>query len=194
MPKKIVILQGHPDPSQKHFGHALADAYAREATLTGHEVRRVEVAKLTFPLLRSKREWTDGPLPAGLRDAQAAIAWADHVVLIFPLWLGMMPALVKGFLEQVLRPGFAFRYDANHSLTKALKNKSARVIMTMGMPARWYRSFFRAEGLKGMERSILGFCGLRPIRETFIGLVEDKSAASRQKWLGRIGELGRKAA
>ena len=194
MPKKILILQGHPDPTRKHFGHALADIYAQEAELGGHEVRRVEIAKLTFPLLRNKREWTEAPLPPGLRDAQAAIAWADHVVLIFPLWLGMMPALVKGFLEQVLRPGFAFRYDEHHSLTKGLKKKSARIVMTMGMPARWYRGYFRAAGLKGVERSILGFCGLRPISETFIGLVEDKSAAARQKWLGRIGGLGRRGA
>ena len=192
MPRKIVLIQGHPDPAQKHFGHFLADAYANGAASAGHEVRRIEIARINFPLLRSKAEWTGGTLPASLREAQAAMGWANHVVLIFPLWLGTMPAMVKGFLEQVLRPGFAFRYDSNHALTKGLREKSARVVVTMGMPAQWYRTYFRARGIKGLERSILGFCGLRPIRETLVGLVEDKSAASREKWLRQLEELGAK--
>src|SRR3954466_2978042 len=106
MQRRIVILQGHPDPDERHFGHALADAYANAALAEGHAVRRVEIAQLDFPLLRTRAAW-EGTLPAGLQDAQTAIGWAEHIVLLFPLWLGTMPALVKAFLEQVLRPGFA---------------------------------------------------------------------------------------
>ena len=127
MAKKITIIQGHPDPVSLHFGHALAESYARGALAAGHEIKRIEVAQLDFPLLRSQTEWNSGRAPAGLRDAQAAIAWADHLVLIFPLWLGTMPAILKGFLEQVFRPGFALIYEGHRFPQKGLTGKSGRM-------------------------------------------------------------------
>lgn len=191
--KKVVVIQGHPDPRGRHFGHALADAYAEAASAAGHEVRRVEVAKMDFPILRNPEEWNDQSAPPALREAQAAIAWADHLVLFFPLWLGTMPALLKAFLEQVLRPGFALIYSGHRFPQKGLENKSARVVVTMGMPAFWYRWFFRAHGVKGLERSILAFCGISPIKESFVGLVESKDGSGRARWLARLATLGREA-
>jgi putative NADPH-quinone reductase len=191
MPKKITIIQGHPDPVPRHFGHGLADAYAQGALAGGHEVRRIEIAQLEFPLLRNQTEWNSGQLPAGLRQAQADIAWADHLVLVFPLWLGTMPALMKGFLEQVLRPGFALIYEGHDFPQKGLSGKSARVVVTMGLPAFWYRFFFRAHGVRGLERSILGFCGVKPVNETLIGLVEINDAQGREKWLKKLAGYGK---
>lgn len=191
MHRKITIIQGHPDPTARHFGHALAEAYARGATETGHKVKCVEIARLDFPLVRNYAEWNEGKLPDSLREAQAAIRWADHLVLIFPLWLGTMPALLKAFLEQVLRPRFALIYEGHRFPQKGLAGKSGRVVVTMGMPAFWYRWFFRAHGVRGLERSILGFCGIKPIHETLIGLVEAKDGAAREKWLAKLEALGR---
>lgn len=83
MLKRITILQGHPDPRGQHFGHALADAYATGARVAGHEIKSIEVAKLDFPLLRSSEEFYQGPTPEGILPAQAAIRWADHLILGF---------------------------------------------------------------------------------------------------------------
>lgn len=191
MKKKIVLLQGHPDPKGGHFCHALADAYASGALEAGHELRRIEVAQLDFPLLRSQAQWLQGEVPPALREAQAAIRWADHLVIVFPLWLGTVPALLKGFLEQVFRPGFAFVAGASRFPRKGLAGKSARVVVTMGMPSFWYRWFFRAHGVRGLEQGILGFCGIKPVDETLIGLVEAKDARKRSKWLDQLDQLGR---
>jgi len=193
MGKKIVIIQGHPSREQTHLGHALADAYDQGAVAAGHEVRRIEVALLDFPLLRSAEEWNSGAMPEGLRDAQSAIGWAEHLVMFFPLWTGTMPALLKGFLEQVTRPGFAFctRPDG-HGMTPALTGKSARLVVTMGMPAVWFQLFYHAHGVRGLQRSILGFCGIKPVRTTYIGLVDAKSFKA-DKWLAEIRALGGKA-
>lgn len=193
MKRKIVVIQGHPDPAGGHYGHALADAYARGAAATGHRVRRVEVAQLDFPMLRRATDWQSAVAPPALREAQAAIAWADHVVIFFPLWLGTMPALLKAFLEQVLRPGFALIYQGHRFPQKGLSGKSAHVIVTMGMPAFWYRWFFRAHGVRGLERNVLNFCGLKPIHETLIGLVEAKDGRARERWLERMEKAGRDA-
>lgn len=195
MAKRIVILQGHPDPAGGHFGHALAEAYAEGAAGTGHEVRRIEVARLAFPLLRTKEDFEHGPVPGAVRPAQEAIAWAEHLVILYPLWLGTMPALFKGFLEQVFRPGFAAEEgQAGRPWKKRLGGRSARIVVTMDMPAVAYRWYFRAHSLKALERNVLGLCGIGPNRATLIGMVEAMGPAKREKWLETLRRLGRRAA
>jgi putative NADPH-quinone reductase len=100
MGKRILLIQGHPDPCQDHLCHTLADAYAGGARAAGHELRTTTVAQLDFPLLRNEHEWQQGALPDALRKVQDDIFWAQHMVIFFPLWLGDMPALFKGFLER----------------------------------------------------------------------------------------------
>jgi putative NADPH-quinone reductase len=187
---RIALIQGHPDPAGGHLCNGLADAYVGGATEAGHEVRIVEVATLPFQLLRTKAEFDHGKVPPALAEAQQAIGWAEHLVFVYPLWLGGMPALLKGFLEQVARPGFAFEMKPGQRPRKGLRGKSARVIITMGMPTVVYRWYFGAHGLKSLQKSILSFVGIKPMRATLIGLVETMSAQSRQKWLARVRELG----
>lgn len=194
MGKRILILQGHPDATARHYCHALAEAYADGARRAGHSVETCEIAQLDFPLLRSKADWDDGPTPDSLKPAQEAILRAEHLVFVFPLWLGGMPALLKGFLEQVARPGFAFVRDgAGTAFTKkGLKGRSARVVVTMGMPAVVYRWFYRAHSVKSLERNILGFVGIAPVHETLIGMVGNFKGDDGQRWLTKLRELGRR--
>ncbi|MBW8846592.1 MAG: NAD(P)H-dependent oxidoreductase [Burkholderiales bacterium] len=192
--RRLLLIQGHPDNSQHHLCHALASAYAEGAKAAGHEVCRIDVAALDFPLLRSKKDWELGVVPDSLLSAQEDILWAEHVVLFFPLWLGDMPALLKGFLEQVARPGFALGKAGDQPLgTKLLKGRSARVVVTMGMPTLVYRWYFRAHSLKSLERNILGFVGFAPVRETLVGMVESLDEADAAQWLERMNKAGRKA-
>ncbi len=191
---RLLLIQGHPDSSTRHFAHLLADAYADGALAAGHEVRTIDVSTLEFPLLRSQADWETGSVPETLQAAQQDILWADHLVLFFPLWLGDMPALLKGFLEQIARPGFAFRKEAgNPFAAKGLTGRSARVVVTMGMPALIYRWYFRAHSVKALERNILGFIGIAPVRETLIGMVAGQTPATVAKWERVMRGLGRKA-
>lgn len=190
-PQRISLIQGHPDVVIRHFCHALEDAYAQGAEGAGHEVRRVPVGQLDFPLLRSQQAWESGPVPSALAQAQADIAWAQHLVLFFPLWLGDMPALLKGFLEQVARPGFAFHAEGDNPYAKkGLTGRSGRVVVTMGMPALVYRWYFRAHSVKNLERNILGFIGISPVNETLIGLVDELGDEGVRKWQDKLRKLG----
>lgn len=103
---RVAIIDGHPDPDRSHFVHALADAYELGARQC-HQVDRIDIADMDFPLLRSAEQWQGEAPTAELRDAQTAIRKASHVAIFYPLWLGDVPVLLKGFLEQVARPGFA---------------------------------------------------------------------------------------
>jgi len=186
----VVILQGHPDPAGGHLCHALADAYAEGAAKAGHAVRRVAIAQIDFPLLRTREAFETGELPAALEPAREAIVSADHIVLVFPLWLGAQPAVVKGFLEQLMRPGVAFAYREKAMPQKLLAGKSARIVVTMGMPAFVYRLFYRAHGLRALRRNIFEFVGIKPVRETVIGMVEGLKAGDLRRWLDRMRALG----
>jgi putative NADPH-quinone reductase len=189
--RRIMIVNGHPDADSPHLLHALIDAYAEGARAAGHEIRRIDVAALEFPLLRSASEWEHGELPAMLKPAQDDIAWCDHLLLCFPLWLGDMPALLKGFLEQVARPGFAFHRDEKNPYgKKALGGRSARIVVTMGMPAVVYRLYFRAHSVKSLERNILGFVGIAPVHETLVGMVEQLDKQDVAKWCAKLRKLG----
>lgn len=188
--KTIAIVQGHPDPAGHRFCHALADAYAEGAAEGGHIVHRVEIARLDFPLLRTKADFEGGVLPPGLSEAWQGISDADHLVFVFPLWLGTMPALLKAFLEQIARPGYAFEYVKDGFPRKLLDGKSARLVVTMGMPTFVYRFWFLAHGMRALERNILKFVGIKPIRESFFGMIEAASDDKRKGWLGEIRRAG----
>ncbi len=191
--RRILVLDGHPDPCGGHFVHGLATAYREAALAAGHEVRTILIAALEFPLLRSPEDFLHGRPPATVAAAQADVDWADHLAIFSPLWLGSMPALAKGFFEQALRPGFAFGAARGRGLPEQkLKGRSARVVVTMGMPAFFYRWFYRAHSLKSFERNILHFCGIRPVRTTVVGMVESKP--TREKALAAIRRLGARAA
>lgn len=188
----ICILQGHPDPAPGRFCHALADAYRRGAETAGHTVTIVNIAALDVPVLRSAADFAT-PATGDIAAAQAEIMAADHLVVIFPLWLGGMPALLKAFFEQIARGAFLIEPREGGWPLAHLKGKSARVIVTMGMPAPAYALFMGGHGVKSLDSGILGMAGVGPIHDTLIGGV-DGDAKHRKDWLEKVEELGAKAA
>jgi putative NADPH-quinone reductase len=189
MPRRILIIDGHPDSGSERFMHALVASYRDAAAAAGHTVKAIEVATLDFPLLRSAEDFQKGKPPAAILAAQRQIAWAEHLAIFYPLWLGSMPSLTKAFFEQCLRPGFAFGPASGRGLPKQkLKGRSARVVVTMGMPSFFYRWFYRAHSLKSFERNVLHLCGIRPVRATIVGGVESKAA--RERALAAMRRLG----
>lgn len=193
MGRRIAIVQGHPDRRAERFCRMLAEAYAAGAARGGHETRLIDIAALEFPLIRTQAEFERGALPAAIEAAQETLRWADHWVIIYPLWFGDAPALFKAFVEQVFRPGFGLRYREGRLPEGLLKGRSARVIVTMGMPALVYRFFFFAHGLRNLKRNVLNYAGVSPVRATLIGSIRDMDRASGEKWLATIEELGRRA-
>ena len=184
----IVVGNSVPDS----FCEALAHAYARGAGQGGHEATLLALTKLKFdPILREgyRREQ---PLEPDLVRAREAIRAADHLVFIFPLWCGDMPAILKGFIERVLQPDLLAVHGGTGDW-KILKGKSARVIMTMGMPGWFYRFWFGAHALKLFRRNILRFTGVKPVRTTIHGMVEAVSHGTRLEWLRETEALGHTA-
>jgi putative NADPH-quinone reductase len=195
MAKRILVINAHPDRLRRHLCHALVEAYVEGASGAGHSIRRIDLAGFEFSLLHSQEEFESRNVPAELKGAVEDILWAEHLVFVFPLWLGTMPALLKAFLEQVMRPGVAFDYVSKGGPAKTLLNgRSARLIVTMGMPSFVYRLWFLAHGIAGLRRSILNFVGIKPVRTTFFGMLEQAGDGKRRTWVEKVRALGRDAA
>jgi putative NADPH-quinone reductase len=190
MTKRVLIIDGHPDAAP-HLIHDLADAYAEGARSAGHDVRRIDLSAMDVPILHSPSTWTR-PAAGKMAEAQEEIRRAGHIAIFYPLWLGDMPALLKAFFEQVMRPGFAFDENARPGRAGLLKGRSAVVVVTMGMPATIYRVAYRAHSVKSLERNILKLVGIAPIQHVLIGGVDGEPHDYRG-WLDEmfgLGELG----
>jgi len=187
--KKILIINGHPD--KESYGHALAAAYKKGVSTTGAELKEIVLADLQFnPNLqfgyRKRTDWEPD-----LQDAWEKIQWAEHLVWVYPVWWGSLPALLKGFIDRVFLPGLAFQKRENSVWwDKLLVNKTARIITTLDQPAWYYWLVYKQPSHYAMKKCTLEFVGIKPVKVTTIGPVRLSKPEWREKWLTKMEKLG----
>ncbi len=191
MKKKILLIHAHPVDDS--FADQLVQAYTSGAEEGGHELRTILLKKLDFDLNFSKGYRGNQELEPDLAEAQQHIAWADHLVFVFPNWWGTYPALLKGFIDRVFLPGFAFRYNNGHRFPdKLLKGKSARLVMTMDNPRWYYFLVLGAPAYRSLRKAVLHFCGIKPVNTFTISSIRFASEKQKQEWLYKAREFGKK--
>ena len=189
---KIAIVVGNPQRGS--YGEALGEAYQRGAESAGHEAKLFVLARMNFDAILREGYRRAQVLEPDLVAARAAFLACDHVVFVFPLWCGDMPAIMKGFIERLLQPDLlAIHASGGKASWKVFKGKSARVIMTMGMPGWFYRWYFGAHALKLLKRNILHFTGISPVHSTIYGMIEAVGDETRKQWLREVEALGHQA-
>jgi putative NADPH-quinone reductase len=186
----ILVINGNPDPAPERLTSALAKAYAEGAGESGHEVRRIDVGTLDFSIMRRASEFTAEPGEDSITGARDDIRWAKHLVFVFPLWLGGPPALLKAFMEQVARNQFALGTGAYGLPAGKLKGRSARIVVTMGMPAVAYQLWFGAHGVRSFNGGILEIAGIKPIATTYLGGIAAHRCDDLVKRMRRLGAKG----
>lgn len=189
--KKIVIINGHPNKDSFNFG--VAEAYRWGALEAGAEVKEIIIRDLNFnPNLQfgyQKRM----ELEPDLLKAWEMIQWADHLVWIHPVWWGGFPALMKGFIDRLFLPGMAYKYRENSVWwDKLLKGKTAHIITTLDQPGWYYRLFFGRPSVNQLKKSVLEYCGVKPVKLTYIGIIRNSKDEQRSQWLKTVKELGKK--
>lgn len=191
MNKRILILVGHPDKESYNF--ALAESYKKGAEESGAEVQEIIIRDLEFnPNLQfGYRKRTE--LEPDLLEAQEKLKWADHIVMIYPVWWGSVPAMMKGFLDRVLLPGFAFKKrEGSVWWDKYFIGKTARLICTMDQPTWFYRLVNRSPSHHAMKKLTLNFIGVKSVKITSIGPLRLSKEEFRKKWLTKVEALGKK--
>jgi putative NADPH-quinone reductase len=193
MLKNICIINGHPYANRHRFVAGLCDAYAEGAAKAGHGVSRINIGELDLSFLESAADFATPPGQPVLDEREKILA-ADHLVLAFPLWLGSMPSKARAFFEQAARGDF-FLNTMNSEKAwpkRMMKGRSARIIVTMGMPGLVYKTLMDGGALKAIERGMLGMSGFKPIHHTILGGVESATDHKRHEWLSEAREMGHK--
>lgn len=189
--KKIALINGHPN--HESFNFALAEAYKKGVEDSGVEIKEIIIRNLDFnPNLQfgyQKRM----DLEPDLLKAWEIIQWADHLVWVHPVWWGGLPAITKGFIDRLFLPGLAFKYRENSVWwDKFLTGKTAHIITTIDQPGWYYRMFYGRPSINQLKKSTLEFCGVKPVKVTYIGIIKNSKEEQRQKWIEKVYSLGRK--
>jgi len=188
--KNICLILCHP--SEKSFNHALSQNYIDGANQSGHSVRLLDLYNMQFdPVLRLPQSSIQADEPAIL-EARQTIKWCDHIVLVFPVWWYGLPALLKGFLDRVLAPGWAFQFDGPLIWRKLLQGRSARVICTMDSPP----ILAKLSGdpvSASLKAGTLAFVGFEPVSFSCFGPVKLSNSWMRKNWLLEAKDLGKRA-
>lgn len=193
MRKKIVLINGHPNPES--FNYGIAEAYKRGAGKSGAEIKEIIISELNFnPNLKfGYQKRTE--LEPDLLEAWEKIKWAEHLVWVHPVWWGGFPAVMKGFIDRLFLPGFAFRYRENSIWwDKLLTGKTAFIITTLDQPGWYYWFAYGRPSVNQLSKSILQFCGVKPVKVKYIAFVRNSDEQKRRKWLAEIERLGERQA
>ncbi|GHG77616.1 NAD(P)H dehydrogenase [Alishewanella longhuensis] len=189
--KKVLVISAHP--TEQGIGQALASEYGTAITANGHQIRWLYLNTLSFdPVLRHGYRQLQ-PFEPDLQAAQADLLWAEHITLLYPVWWGSVPALLKGFLDRVLLPGFAFKYQPDKKYPQPLlMGKTAHLLLTMDTPIWYFRWFYQAPALHQISKTTLAFCGIKPLKSLMFGPVVSSSVQQRQRWLQQARQLALK--
>lgn len=185
MGQRVLVLLGHTDPQS--FCAAMAARYAESARAAGHELRQLDIAALDFdPVLHLGYRQRQTLEPA-LEAVRAELLWADHLVIVFPIWWGAAPARLKGLFDRLLLPGFAFRYRPGKAMPEPLlAGRTAELLVSMDTPTWYFRWVYRDAGIRQIRVNVLEFCGIRPVRVWRVGPLISSSAPQRERWLDQV--------
>ncbi|MEN9639901.1 MAG: hypothetical protein RLZZ262_1770 [Bacteroidota bacterium] len=189
MAKKILIINGHPN--QESLNSAFADAYKKGALRSNALIEELNISSLKFnPNLEfGYQKRTE--LEPDLLKAWEKIRWADHLVWIHPVWWGGLPAIMKGFIDRLFLPGFAFQYKENSIFwDKLLSGKTARIITTLDQPGWYYWLVYGKPSINQLKKSTLEFCGIKPVHVSYFGIVKNSKNSTRNRWISDVEKLG----
>lgn len=185
----ILIINAHP--YQSSFSSRIAEKYASAAKSAGHQVITVNLYDLKFdPNLRFGYHEIY-PLEDDLKKQQEAMKWCKHLVLLTPVWWGGLPALAKGFVDRVLLPGFAYKYNGK-KMERRLNGRSVRVIYTQGGRRIISDLILLNSFWHNLKFNILKFCGFGPVNRLVFSLADKADEQRKEKFLLKVAKLGLK--
>lgn len=190
---RILIVNGNP--KTKSFCAAIAKQFEQSASNQGHELKRLDLSTTQFDPNLSGGYDADADIDHSIEQFQQELRWAEHLVLISPVWWGSMPAKLKGLIDRSFLPGFAFKYEAGQTFQdKLLNGKTAELIFTLDTPVWWYKWWQGNPIYKELKHAILEFSGIKVNRARYFGPIIKSDESQRKAWLGDVSKLGSKPA
>lgn len=189
--KKIFILLGHPDKDS--LNGTLASEYERGATEYGHEVRRMNIGDMVFDPILHHGYKVIQELEPDLQSFKENVRWADHFVIFYPSWWSTMPALLKGLIDRVWLPGFAYNFvEGGYMWQRLMKGKSASMFVTSDT-APLIQWLVFGDTTNELKKGILWFAGFGPIYVHKFGYLKHFGMSRRESIKRKVNNLGKKA-
>jgi len=190
----VSVILAHPHRGS--FNHAIADTVAAMLREAGHAVAFHDLYRERFdPVLPFEEIPRNASLPSDIALHCREIASADGIVIVHPDWWGMPPAIIKGWIDRVLRPGVAYRFaetDPGEGVPEGLlAARAALVFNTSNTPADREREVFGDPLERLWKDCIVSFCGIPVFRRRMFGVIVTSTEEQRKAWLAEAGELTR---
>ena len=185
--KKVLVINANPKTNS--LTKSIANKYI-ETIDNKHEVKVIHVGNLDFELDLHEGYQEIQKLEPDLVNTQILISWAEHIVILSPVWWGSVPAKFKGLLDRIFLPGFAFKYEKGKSMPKKLlKGKTSEIIVMLDTPIFWYKYFQGNVIYKHLKKTVLDFVGIKNKRTTYFGPVISSKVKDVEKWYDKVAKL-----
>lgn len=188
---KISVILAHPNAAS--FNHAVATAAIDRLEANGHEVFFHDLHREKFdPVLACEEIPKDAPLPDQISKHCGEIAKADGIIVVHPNWWGQPPAILKGWVDRVIRPGVAYEFlegDSGEGVPNGLlRAKAALVFNTSNTEVQRERDVFGDPLETIWKNCIFGLCGVTSFHRTMFGIIITSTEAQRKKWLDEVSK------
>ena len=193
---KILIILGHPDPGS--LNHAIAHAVRDDMHESGHQVIFHDLYAEGFdPLLRAGEMPEDGSVPAPIQVHCDELCSVDGIIIVHPNWWGQPPAILKGWIDRVIRPGVAYRFeegDGGEGIPIGLLKAKAVVVLNTSNTEETREQKVFGDPLEAIwRRCIFDLCGVQSFHRRMFTVVVDGTFEQRVAWIEEAKELCRKA-
>ncbi|MGA2853254.1 MAG: NAD(P)H-dependent oxidoreductase [Verrucomicrobiota bacterium] len=188
----LSIILAHPNPGS--FNHAIANAAAEALRLNGHQVTLHDLCREQFPALLSVAELQkDAKLEPVIAKHCAEITAADGIIIVHPNWWGMPPAILKGWIDRVLRMEVAYRFVANDKgegvPVGLLKARAAIVFNTANTPDEREKEIFGDPLETLWNKCVFDLCGVKNVQRRTFSVIVTSTPQQREDWLSEVREM-----
>ncbi len=185
----VSIILAHPD--EKSFNHAIAKTVFVLLQENGHNVVFHDLYREDFdPILHREEIPQEAELSPHIEEYCREIARADGIVVVHPNWWGQPPAILKGWIDRVLRPGVAYQFlegDTGEGVPVGLlKAETALIFNTSNTPQERERSVFEDPLESLWKNCIFDLCGVRHVYRKMFGIVITSTVEQRRQWLAEV--------
>jgi NAD(P)H dehydrogenase (quinone) len=185
----ILVLLAHPDPSS--LNHAIARAAVGVLERNGHRIRFHDLCAERFESSLPSEEIPSGArIPESIKLHCRELADADGIVIVHPNWWGQPPAVLKGWIDRVVRPGVAYRFiegDGGEGIPVGLLKAGAAVVFNTTNTAAAREAAVFGDPLDTLWRNcVFGLCGVRNVFRRTFGIVVTSTEAQRRAWLSDV--------
>ena len=187
----LLVILAHPH--KRSFNHALAEAATRALGAAGHRILFHDLCEEGFPpSLPAEEMLDDGPVPPLIEQHCKELSQADGIIVVHPNWWGQPPAILKGWVDRVVRPGVAYRFqetDGGEGVPIGLlRAHAALVFNTSNTPYEREQAVFGDPLETIWKNCIFGLCGVKTFFRRTFSVVVTSSEEQRAQWLRQMQE------